>query len=133
METPNENSPAVKERHGCVTAWLILIIIANSILGFVYLFTTDQVLSTLPIGSSETLLMIMGILGLGNIVFAILLFQWKKSGFWGYVATSIVALVINLMIGIGIGQSLLGLAGIAILYGVLQIKNNNVTAWEHLE
>lgn len=133
MENPNENAPVTKQRHGCVTAWLILIIIANSILGFIYLFSRDQVLSTLPVGTSETMLLGMGILGLANIIFAVMLFQWKKLGFWGYVVTSIVALVINLMIGIGIGQSLLGLAGIAILYGVLQIKSNDVAAWEHLE
>lgn len=47
--------------------------------------------------------------------------------------TSILTLIINLSIGLGIAQSLVGLVGVAILYGVLQIKNGNVTAWDNLQ
>jgi hypothetical protein len=72
-------------------------------------------------------------LGIGNVVFSILLFKWMKIGFWGFLITSIGALIINLSIGLGIGQSLFGLVGIAILYGVLQIKKDNVPAWDNLD
>ena len=53
--------------------------------------------------------------------------------FMRFLLTSIGALAINLSIGLGIGQSLLGLVGIAILYGVLQIKKDNIPAWNNLE
>ena len=50
----------------------------------------------------------------------------------GISCTSIAALVVNLSIGLGIVQSLFGLVGIAVLYGVLQIKKDNVSAWTNL-
>jgi hypothetical protein len=56
----------------------------------------------------------------------------KKWGFWGFIASSIVALFVNLSIGMGIGQSLLGLVGIALLYGVLHIGKEN-KGWPQLE
>ena len=45
----------------------------------------------------------------------------------------IAAFIINLSIGVGIGQSVFGLVGIAVLYGVLQIKKDNIPAWDKLE
>ncbi|MGH3755135.1 MAG: hypothetical protein ACRDRP_21075 [Pseudonocardiaceae bacterium] len=62
-----------------------------------------------------------GCLTAANVVCAIALFQWRKWGFYGFVATSVVGLVVNLAIGLNPVQALLGLVGIAILYGVLQI------------
>ena len=59
--------------------------------------------------------------------------QPKKIGFWGFVITSLVAVAVNLNIGLGIAQSLIGLIGILILYAVLQIKADNVSAWNNLE
>ena len=76
------------------------------------------------------LLIILSVL---NVVFAILLFQWKKLAFWGFVLTSVAAFGINLSLEMGIGQSILGLLGIVILWAVLQIKSNGVSAWSNLE
>jgi hypothetical protein len=133
MEISNENSNVVKQRHGCVTAWLILMIILNSLIAIIYLFASDMITKNLPGNVSTPMIVLLGIIGIGNVVFSVLLFQWKKIGFWGFIFTSIGALIINLNIGLGIGQSLFGLVGIAILYGVLQIKKENVTTWENLE
>ena len=133
MEDLNENANIPKQRHGCVTAWLILMIIANSLTAILYLFAGDMVAQNFPDGVSNSMLILLAILGIGNVIFSILLFKWKKIGFGGLLITSIGALIINLSIGIGIGQSLFGLVGIAILYGVLQIKKDNVPAWNNLE
>jgi ABC-type multidrug transport system permease subunit len=133
MEKNNENSNAVKQRHGCVTAWLVLMIFANSLTAVIYLFASDMIIKNLPGNVSTPMLILLGIIGIGNIVFSVLLFQWKKVGFWGFLLTSIASLIINLSIGLGIGQSVIGLVGIAILYGVLQIKKDNVSAWDNLE
>ena len=122
-----------KERHGCVTAWLIFIIVANSITAVLYLFAGDLVSNNIPGGISTSMMVLLGILGVANIVFAILLLSWNKIGFWGFLFVSIIALVINLNIGLGIGQSLFGLVGIAILFGVLQIKKDDVSAWDNLD
>ncbi|MCB0403117.1 MAG: hypothetical protein KDD41_13600 [Flavobacteriales bacterium] len=136
MEQPEEletNGTAPKQRHGCVTAWLILMIVANSISAVMYLLAGDMIARGLPGSVSTSTLVILGIIGGANVMFAIMLMQWKKMGFWGYAGSSIVILFINLSIGLGIGQSVMGLVGIGILYGILQIKKNGESAWEHLQ
>lgn len=129
----NENSNVAKQRHGCVTAWLILMIICNSLIAIIYLFASDLFTNNLSGNVSTSMIILLGIIGIGNVVFSVLLFQWKKIGFWGFIVTSIAALIINISIGLGIVQSVLGLLGIAVLYGVLQIKKDNIPAWDNLE
>ncbi len=133
METNNENSNVAKQRHGCVTAWLILMIILNSLTAIVYLFASDMITKNLPGNVSSTMIFLLGIIGIGNTIFSVLLFQWKKIGFWGFAVTSIATLTINLSIGISVVQSVFGLVGVAVLYGVLQIRKDNVSAWDNLE
>ena len=63
-----------------------------------------------------------------------MILQWKKMGFFGFVATSIAALFLNSLLGLDLLQSLLGLSGIAILYGILQIKGKNGnSAWSGMD
>ena len=66
----------------------------------------------IPGGVSKSMMIILALMGIANVIFAVLLFKWRKIGFWGFLLTSIVALAINLNIGMSIGQSLLGLVGI---------------------
>ena len=122
-----------KQRHGCVTAWLIFMIVINSLTAIVYLFAGDMISKNLPDGISTTMLILLAIVCICNVVFSIFLFQWKKWAFWGFAVTSVVTFIINLSIGTGIGQSVLGLIGIAVLYGVLNIKKDNIAAWDNLE
>ena len=133
MEYYNEPKDELKQRHGCVTAWLILMIIANSFTAISYLVFKNLTSQTFPEGISEPMILTLSLISIGNIFFAVLLFKWRRIGFWGISATAIVTLFINLSLGISVGQSLLGLMGIAILYGVLQIKVDDVSAWENLE
>lgn len=133
METTNENPHEVKQRHGCVTAWLAMMIIFNALLAVVYLFGGDFVAKNFAGGISKTMLTALALIGIANVGFSVVLFQWKKWGFFGFVATSIAALVINLSIGLGIAQSVGGLIGVAVLFGILQIKQGTVSAWELME
>jgi hypothetical protein len=133
MENSNEMTPNTKQRHGCVTTWLVLMIIGNSVSAIMYLFANDIITQNLPSEVSNSMMIVLAVLGIGNVVFSVMLFNWNKLGFWGFILTSICALIVNLSIGLGIAQSLFGLAGVAILYGVLQIKKDNVTAWDNLE
>jgi hypothetical protein len=122
-----------KERHGCLTAWLILMLIANAATALIYFLASDMIAKNLPVPLPTSMAMLLGLVGLCNVLFAVFIFKWKKWGFWGFVATSIIALGINLSLGLGIGQSILGLIGIAVFYGVLQIKQNGVSGWANLE
>lgn len=122
-----------KQRHGCVTAWLIFMIIANSITAVSYLFMGDMISQNLPNPIPQPLLLTLAVVAIVNLILAIMLFQWKKWAFWAFAGTTVIALIINLYLGLGIGTSMFGLAGIAILYGILQIKQDGVAAWDHLE
>ena len=122
-----------KQRHGCVTAWLILMIIANSITAITYLFMGDSVSHNLPNPIPQPMMLVLAIVGIANLTFSVLLFKWKKWAFWAFAGTGLITLGINLSIGLGIGMSLFGLAGAAILYGILQIKKDGITAWDNLE
>jgi len=128
METTNN-----KQRHGCITAWLILMIIANSVTALMYLFAGDMVAQNLPGEIPQHMMILLAIMGIINVICSVLLFKWMKLGFWGFIASSLIAVAINLSIGLGIGQSLFGLIGVIILYGVFQIKKDNVTAWDNLD
>jgi hypothetical protein len=75
---------------------------------------------------------VLGLLGLFNLACAIALLSWKKWGFWGLLASSIVTFILNISIGVGPGSSILGLVGIAALYGVLHIGDKN-KGWPQLD
>lgn len=123
--------PEAKQRHGCLTAYLVAMIVLNSITALIYIFGTDFIKKGVPNAPTWTL-PVLAVGGILNVVFAVALFRWKKWGFFGFVAMSILALCVNLTIGLNIFQIILGLAGIAILYGVLQIGNEN-KGWTQLE
>ena len=132
MENEQIQAMENKQRHGCVTAWLIIMIILNSFIAIMYLLFGHVIAQNLPHDVSTPLIMLLGLAGLGNVVFAVMLLKWKKLGFYGFVVSSLIIFIINLSIGLGILQSLLGLIGIAVLYGVLQIKGGDRAAWNNL-
>ncbi len=121
-----------KQRHGCLTAWLILMIVANSATALMYLLGSQAIKQTYPDapGWAFPVLIVFAIF---NLVCAIALFKWKKWGFWGFCVSSIVALVVNLSIGLGIGTSAGGLIGVALLYGILHIGKENNKGWPQLD
>lgn len=120
-----------KQRHGCLTAWLVLMIIANSGTALMYLFGSAVIRQNLP-SAPDWAFPILSIVGIVNVVCSIALFRWQKWGFFGFIATTAAAFVINLMLGLNILQLLTGLVGIAILYGVLQIGKEK-KGWTQLE
>ncbi|MCK5707535.1 MAG: hypothetical protein KAI43_07755 [Candidatus Aureabacteria bacterium] len=113
-----------KQRHGCLTALLVLMILANSATVLMYTLGADAIKKSLP-GLPSWALIVMSVFAVFNLVCAVALFKWKKWGFWGFIVSSIVALGVNISIGMGVGSSLFGLVGIAILYGVLHIGKEN--------
>jgi len=117
-----------KKRHGCLTVLLIAMIIANSVVGFqnIALSFSGRYLA-LPKWS----LGIVGILGIINAICAIAIFRWKKWGFWGLCLSALVILIINLSLNL-VGGAFAGFIGVLILYGVLQIGQEN-KGWSQLE
>jgi len=120
-----------KQRHGCLTVWLVLMIIANSLVAVIYLFGSAAIGQNFPSAPGWTF-PVLAIVGIVNVVCSIALFQWKKWGFFGFIVTTIVAFVVNPILGLNIVQALLGLLGVPLLYGVLQIGKEK-KGWTQLD
>lgn len=135
-----------KQRHGCLTAFLIFMIVANSLGVLRDLFMNSGVMSNIQqLTWTSTLGIVCGVF---NVICAIALFRWKKWGFWGLMASSIFGMFLTVSTGLrsveslGVGiavslgalilVSLLPIAGIAILYYVLHIGKEN-KGWPQLD
>src|SRR5262249_27191787 len=127
---PEPQPRAPKSRHGCATAWLVFMIIANAAVALMYLAMGGEIQRQVPHfpGSALPVLIVCVLL---NIVFAVACLFWKKWGFYGFAVMSVVIFIINLLAGVGI-QSATGLLGVVILYAVLQIGGEHST-WKQLE
>ena len=121
----------MKQRHGCLTAWLILMVIANSLTAMLYLFASELVRRGTP-GMPGWAVPVLGVGSVLNVVFAVALFQWKKWAFYGFAATAVVAFAVNVVVKVNLGQALFGFAGVGILYAVLQIGESN-KGWPQLQ
>ncbi len=124
------------DRHGCLAAYLVIIIVLNALVALLYLLTSDAITDTLEDAGSEVAswtIPALGILAILNVVFAIAIWRWQRWGFWGLVASAVVAFAVNLSIGVSLPQALLGLVGLAVLAGVLQMGGpSNRTGWAQL-
>ena len=121
-----------KQRTGITTGWLIFMLVINILSALLYLFKQDLVANDFHNGIPAFMLFLLAILSIINILFIVLVFKWIKKGVWGLIVTNILAVVINIYNGLGIGQSLLGLLGIVVLLLILQIKKNNHSNWSNL-
>jgi len=68
-----------KQRHGCLTAWLVLMIFANSATALLYLLGSAAMRQNFPSAPGWAFPM-LGVMGIANVVCAVALFQWKKMG-----------------------------------------------------
>lgn len=135
MPTDDASPPPLpqkdKERHGCLTAWLILMAI-GAVFGAINSIGGGQ---NMPEGFPPTPAwanVTSVLLSMANIVLVIALFKWKKWGFWGICATNVAAGVIMLGIGLPPYIAAVCLLGPLILYGVFHIGDKN-KGWPQLD
>lgn len=133
MDILDDPRDQIKERHGCVTAWLIFMLVANSLVVILYLIARRFLETSSTNHIPSWAFIVLGFMGLANVMFATALLKWQRWGFWGFAVTTLAAFVINLQIGISLIQAIFGLIGILVLYAILQIKRDGVSAWRNLE
>jgi len=104
---------STKQRHGCLTAFLIYAIISNSVAVLFYLLAKEPLKQLFP-NTSVWLFVIMALMATINLICIVALFKWKKWGFWGCCATTPVVLIVNLSMGPGTRASrvITGLLGL---------------------
>jgi hypothetical protein len=126
-----ENTP--KQRHGCLTAWLIMMMIGNAFISLTLLFIDPKLLQQQDSTMTKEKMLLLAILGIINISFAIGLWYWKKWAFHGFALSGVLMFITNVNMGQDVFSSALGLIGILLLYSVLQMKQGDTTGWENLE
>jgi hypothetical protein len=118
-------SSGPRARRGtALSIWLVLVALANAYVIFrYYQIITDFVQHNDPTftGTLQWGLYLLAGLSLVNIVCVAALFAWKRWGYHGIVASALVALVVNALIGVSIVYSIsVGLICLAIMWAVLQ-------------
>jgi hypothetical protein len=122
---------APKQRLGCLTAWLVLMILANAFALVSVPLRFGSIKQLIP-DAPDWMIWPTFFLPVLNIVFAIALLNWKKWGFFGVLGTSLVAFALNIYLGIGIPYAVAGFAGVAILFALLRIGGEQ-SGWSQLE
>jgi len=135
----NNNGDTEKKRHGCVTAWLIFVIVINSIVGLGYILMRDMLPAAMKDFSMDRLeltpnyFLIEGLVSLALVFCFIQLWQWKKIGFHGIILCTMITASVNYMANHDLTDFVFSFTGVLIHYLVFQIKINNQTAWSLLK
>jgi hypothetical protein len=103
-----------RKRGGCLTAFLILMLIVNPLTAIYYLIAGSKIRESLP-SMPAWAIPVLIICGIANFAFALAILNWKKLGVYGIVAIAVVAFIINLMSGLPVAIALMRLVGVAIL------------------
>lgn len=121
----------MKKRHGCLTAYLLLMIFLFVIGAATYFFARESVVQNNP-EIPPTLHPVFGVLNLLMAGCIVALWKWRKWGFWGFVVLGIAGGALNTVLSGSILQASMVPIGILILYGVLNIGREN-RGWSQLE
>jgi uncharacterized membrane protein YidH (DUF202 family) len=133
-KTSQENTrlsvPSVSKRNGFVTIWLILSLVLYTYGAVNYVINIDAITEREKIPSIIGIAYIITFVL--NVIFCVMMLLWKKSGFYGFVAVGIGIGILQFGTGLG-AASLSVLIQVAILFGILQIKKDGISAWNNLK
>lgn len=120
----------LKQRNGCITAWLWVAILANIGMAIFYAVTMfDEPSAITALGTG-----LCSICGVVNVLGAILLMRWNKTGFYLFLVASLIATIVNIsMLSLPGVTVISSLVSIVIWWAILQAKRNGVSAWSQLE
>lgn len=119
-----------KQRHGCVNAWLWLVILVNIILFIFYAYTVFRQSSAMGIWGMG----ILSSLSLFNVLGSILLLRWNKCGFYLMVIVAVLATCCNLfLLHNSPVNAVTSLLGVGFWFAILQIHKDGVSAWSLMD
>ena len=116
----------VRARGFWLSAYIVLAVLSNILGAYIYFSNPDAPANAYPkatVGFSY----LLGFLCICNVLFAVLIWFWKKAGVYGFYLIVAIALVVNLYLGVGLLGSIPGLVGGLIVYITTKKR------WEHFE
>jgi len=115
VKTPESNtsSTPVRKRGGCLTALLIAMLIMNPLAAMYYFLNGSQVSLAFP-NMPAFVIPLLGVIGLVNMGLAFGIWEWKKWGVYGFIASAVINFGINAMY-VNLPSAFSGLVGVVIL------------------
>jgi len=138
------NELVTRKRHGFVTFFLWTMILAFSLMAFLYFSNLKYCIDRISIIDFCG----MGIYYTFCIISSVLLLKWKKIGFWCYVGSSVIAIIFLLVVEgyyrfhfhddfpyIWSTNPTIQITAvsIAVLWIILQIKKGGISCWKNLK
>lgn len=109
------------ERGGCLTSYLVFMIIANGLSAMAYILSPGAIQQATP-RLSEPLTLVLGAGAFLNIGLAIAVWNWRRVGVFGFLAMGVLVFPLNLWLGIPIASALFGLIGPSLLAVLVRPK-----------
>ncbi len=106
------------KRGGCLTTFLIFMLVVNLLVGIYYFAAGSSVAQALP-NMPAWVILLLGAIGIANFIFAIAIWKWKKWGMYGFASSAIITFLINATF-INVLSAIFGLVGVGILAFLLQ-------------
>ncbi len=119
-------------RHGCLSVYLILLILTTVLTTFGIILFLDEIKGEIP-NYSVGLIYITCFSAFIEIGAVYLIFKWEKIGFYGVWFSYMINLYVSDKMGVMDINVILGLIiRFGLLYGILQIKSKGVSGWKNL-
>lgn len=133
-ETLQDSEQADNSPLGAFSLWVVFplfLLILGRIVGLIQ--SINSIIQYILWNANITPFIITIILQVASIASAVLLLLKKKSGYWGIVATFLLAIIPGYMIGLWIRTTIGAILGILLITGILQIKKNGLKGWDLLQ
>jgi hypothetical protein len=117
--------PVERKRGGCLTAFLILMLVANPLTAGYYVLAGETVRQSLP-NLPGWAIPVLAVAAVLNFVFAVGVWMWKRWGVYGLFVSAALVFVLNTFI-VGILPALVGIIGPVILFFLIR------PVWSQLE
>ena len=115
----------VKKQRSCwLSAFLILMLIANALTAYIYTTNPELVMGLYP-RATATVLYLLAVIACINVILAIGIWAWRKWGVVGFYISIVIVFAINLYLGIGFLASMPGLVGGVIIFFTTKKR------WQH--
>lgn len=109
------------KRGGCLVAFIGFMIVANAVVALVYFTATGTIAGQFP-RLTEGLVRVLGVAALVNILWAILVWRWRRIGVYGLIVMSALAFAVNVYVGVPVLQAIVGFLGPVILVLLVRKK-----------
>lgn len=110
-----EKKIPIRSRGFALSAFILLMLLANSMTAFFYFSNPIAVTGLYP-EATKNIIYALGALAVFNFVMAILVLLWKKIGVYGFYLSALVAVGINLYLGMNAATVLFAFIGPALLF-----------------